>query len=233
MSHIIKTIFLFTVAVIIFSACKKGDNQKLLDENESVTEIMSTKSGSWWLYGSNEGIVTRRVATGRDSFKLERTYNYYETTDTTTGHITPEYFGKNGNNYIMLVDLDGNETEYINVIVQKENPQTGDKWSNTAERKYSGIPFNIRTDGKIVSTGGTMTINGNTFTNVTEVENALKVKLAPELDIQYKDCGKVRMWFARGVGIIKSDFDISIKLAFIKAYSRHYADSLVAYHIEP
>lgn len=233
MNHITKAAILVMATGIVFFSCKKGDNQKLLGENEPVTGIMSTKSGSWWLYGSNEAIVTRRVATGRDSFKLERTYDYYETTDTTTGHITPEYFGKNGDNYIMLVDLDGSETEYINVIVQKENPKAGDKWSNTADKKFSGIPFKILTEGKIVSTGGTMVINDNTFTDVTEVENALKVKLAPEPDFKYTDCGKIRMWFAKGVGIVKSDFDISIKLAFVKAYSRHYTDSLVAYHIEP
>jgi len=231
MSPIIKMVSAVIAAGIIFTACKKGDNEKLLDENEPVTGIMSTKEGSWWLYGSNEGIVTRRVATGRDSFKLERTYDYFETTDTSTGHVTPEYFGKNGDNYIMLVDLDGSEKEYINVIVQKENPQVGDEWSNTADKSYSGLPFKILTEGKVVSTGGTMVINGNTFTDVTEVENELKVKLVP--DIKYNDCGKIRMWFAKGIGIIKSDFDISIKLAFITAYSRHYADSLVGYHIEP
>jgi len=231
MNYIARAALLFTAVCFVVSACKKGDNEKLVGENEPVTGIMSTKSGSWWLYASNEGIVTRRVATGTDSFKEGRTYDYYETTDTTTGHITPEYFGKNGTNYIMLVDLDGGEKEYINVIVQKENPQVGDEWSNTADKSYSGFPFKILTEGKIVATGGTMTIGGNTFTDVTEVENTLKAKLAP--DIKYTNCGKIRMWFSKGVGIIKSDFDISIKLAFITAYSRHYADSLVDYHIEP
>lgn len=231
MRKLFKIVLIFAGICMVLPACKKGDNQKLLDENEPVSSIMSTKAGSWWLYGSNESIVTRRVATGRDSFMLERNYDYYETTDTTTGHITPEYFGKNGNNYIMLVDLDGSESDYINVIVQKEDPQVGDEWSNTANKTYSGIPFNVLTEGKIVSTGGVMTINGTTYTDVTEAKNTLKVK--PALALSYINCGSIVMWFSKGVGVIKTDFDIKIDIAFITAYSRHYTDSLLSYHIEP
>lgn len=214
---------------ITLTACKKGDNQKLDGDNDPISDFMSTKEGSWWMYGSNEGSVTIRRATGKDSLMLERIYNYYETTDTNSQYITPEYFGKNKDNFLMLVDMDlnGNKQNYLNVVVQKENPQVGDSWSNTGSLSYAGMPFDLLTEGEIKSTGGTMVLNGTTYTEVTEIENKLKFK--PKLHPIYAKCGTARMWFAKGIGIIKSDFDISVG----SLYTRKYNDSLLSYHIVP
>lgn len=227
MTHFLKATSAVLVSALLFAACKKGDNEKLTGENETVAEFMSTKEGSWWTYGSNEGTVTTRRATGRDSFKMERTYNYYETTDTNSKYVTPEYFGKNGTSYLMLVDLDGTHTKYMNVVVQKENALTGEKWENTGSISYSGIKFDLLTKGEVMSTGGSMVINGTTYTNVTQIKSDLKAKIfgTPV----YSDCGDATMWFSKGVGIIKSDFNISIS----SFYSRKYTDSLLSYHIEP
>lgn len=210
-------------------ACKKGDNQKLDGDNDPVSDFMSTKAESWWMYGSNEGTVTIRRATGKDSTMLGRIYNYYETTDTTSQYVTPEYFGKNQDKFLMLVDMDlnGNRQNYMNVVVQKDNPQVDDSWSNTGSLSYGGMPFDLLTEGKVKSTGGTMTMNGITYTEVTQIENALKFK--PKLTPIYVKCGTATMWFAKGIGIIRSDFDISIG----SLYSRKYNDSLLSYHIAP
>ncbi len=155
------------------TACKKGDNQKLDGDNDPVSDFMSTKDGSWWMYGSNEGTITIRRATGRDSVMLGRVYNYYEMTDTTaqSQYVTPEYFGKNQDNFLMLVDMDlnGNKQNYLNVVVQKDNPQVGTTWSNTGSLSYGGMPFDLLTEGEIKATGGTMVLNGTTYTDVTEI----------------------------------------------------------------
>ena len=160
-----KTAFLLVMTLAVLSySCKKGANEILDDNNDPVTDYMSTKQGSWWLYGANDGTVTRRVAKGIDSVKLDRTYNYYETIDTITQHITPEYFGKNAGMFLMLVDLDGSETNYMNVVVQKDNPQVGDTWTNTGDISYSGLSFDLLAEGEVMSIGGTMSINGHTYT---------------------------------------------------------------------
>lgn len=227
--YILPVATLSLLAAMSLTACKKGDNQKLDGDNNPVSDFMSTRADSWWMYGSNEGTVTIRRATGKDSTMLGRIYNYYETTDTTSQYITPEYFGKNQDKFLMLVDMDlnGNKQNYMNVVVQKENPAVGETWSNTGSLSYGGFPFDLLTEGEVKATGGTMVLNGITYTDVTEIENALKFK--PKLTPIYAKAGKARMWFAKGIGIIRSDFDISIG----SLYSRKYNDSLLSYHIEP
>lgn len=229
-----KILFAASIAIIAFttiSSCKKGDNEKLEGPNESVKELMSTKEGSYWLYSSNEGTVTRRYATGRDTTMLGNTFDFYEKTDTVTKYVTPEFFGKNGDNYLMLVDMEGSMTEYMNVIVSKTIPKPGDEWTNTADKTYSSIPFKLKTDGKIVSTGGSIELNGVTYNNVVEAENKLGVKVTGQPT--YTNCGKIKMWFVEGIGNIKTEFDIDIKLLSMSVYKRYYVESLIEYHIEP
>lgn len=223
-----KQILLLALTVVLFGACKKGDNEKLEQENTPDAAFMSTREGSWWLYGSNEGDIVKRKATGRDSLKEGRTYNYYEAQDTVSQHITPEYFARNGDLFLTLIDLDGSQSNYINAVVQKDNPQLGDTWSNTGSISYSGMQFDLLTEGEITGVGQTMHLNGHTYDNVVEVTNKLKARVSMP-PTPYTNCGTARMWFRKGIGVLKSDFDIAI-LSF---YSRHYTDSLLDYHIEP
>lgn len=221
----------FLATTTLLWACKKGDNQKLEGPNESIAELMSANEGSYWVYGSNEGSVTVRYSTGRDTVMLDNSYDYYEKTDTTTGFVTPEFFGKNGDYFLMLVDMDGSMTDYMNVIVNKSGAKAGDTWTNTADKTYASIPFKLKTEGKIISTGGTYTINGTTYNHVTVAENKLGVKVTGQP--VYTNCGSIKMWFAAGVGNIKSEFDLNIKVLTISLYSRYYTDSLLEYHIVP
>ena len=221
-----KYLFLSLCVVSLFS-CKKGDNQKLEANNTPITDYMSTKQGSWWMYGSQNGDITIRRATGRDSFMLDREYNYYETTDTGSNYVTPEYFGKNGDKFLMLVDLDGSMSKYMAVVVSKDSAQVGDEFSNTANMTYSAIPLNLLTEGDVVSTNESMTINNHTYDNLVKVKNALKAK--PVISPSYINCGSVTMWIKPGLGIVRAEFDIHIS----SFYSRQYTDSLIDYHIEP
>jgi|GEM_PF-497441 hypothetical protein len=229
MVKLLKATGVVLLAGLLFTACKKeGDNKKLGDENEPVSDFMSTKAGSWWQYGSTRSSSLVRRATGVDSFKESRMYSYYETTDEESQYVTPEYFGKNEDKYIMLADLDGSATNYITVVVNKDNAQVGDQWENTGEITYSGIKFDLRTKGEVVGAGGSMSINGVTYTDVTEIKNNLEAKIA--LTPVYTKCGTATMWFARGIGIIKTDFDIRIANGL---FEEKYVDSLIQYHIEP
>lgn len=214
------------ITCLLYS-CKKGDNTKLDENNDTVSGYMSTKAGSWWLYGSNDNSITRRVATGKDSMKLDRMYNYYESRDTMTGYFKPEYFSKNGDKFLMLVDLDGSATNYMNVVVQKDNAQLGDTWSNTGNISYSGMTFNLLAEGEVTGVHETMTIGQHTYADVVEINNKLKAK--PNLSPAYVDCGTARAWFQKGVGIIKADYDVHIGSFF----SKQYTDSLLEYYVAP
>lgn len=220
---------LFSFALLI-SSCKKkpGENEKMEGENESVVGYMSTKEGSWWLYASSDGTVTNRKATAKDSTMLGRKYDYYETTDTTSKFVTPEYFGKNGAYFFMLVDLDGTQTNYLPVVVNKDSIKLGDTWDNTTDLVYAGMTFNLLAEGEVTGVGQTLTINGKEYTDVVEINNKLKGRQAILAPV-YVNCGTAKLWFKKGVGIVKSDFNISVLSVFTKQYS----DSLIDYHIQP
>ncbi|MFT4062605.1 MAG: hypothetical protein QM642_09650 [Edaphocola sp.] len=217
-----------SAATLLFAAActKDGDNKNLDDDNDSVEDYMSTTAGSWWLYGSTDGSITRRVATGKDSLKLNREYNYYENTDTVTLYFKPEYFAKNGSYFLTLVDLDGSATNYMEVIVSKDSAVQGDEFTNTGDITYSGVPIDLKAEGTVTATGLTMTIGSHTYTDVMQITNALKAKLS--VSPIWTDCGTTTAWFKRGVGIIKTNYDVHI-LTF---FNQNYTDSLLDYHIE-
>lgn len=228
MKVIFKSLLAVFVFGFIFSSCKKkiGDNEKIKEPNESVKTYMSTKEGSWWMYASRDGVVIKRHATGRDSTMMGFIYNLYSTVDTNSLAVTPEFFAKNEDKYTMLIDMDGTQSNYIVGIVQKDSSFVGDSWTNTKSMTYSGIPVDLLIEGEVKAINQTITINGNTFKNVTEVKNVLKAKTAVT---PYVNCGHVNMWFSKGVGVIKTDFNIDI----MSIYTRKYVDSLINYHIAP
>jgi hypothetical protein len=219
-------LFLSAASALLLFSCKKGDNEKLEPNNNPVSGYMSTKQGSWWLYGSNDGSITRRIATGRDSMKEGKIYNYYENTDTMTQYFKPEYFGKNGDKFLTLADLDGTATYYMAVVVNKDNAVLGDTWSNTGSINYSGMEFSLLANGEVTGMNQTMVINGHTYTEVVEITNTLKAK--PALSPAYVNCGTAKAWFKKGIGIIKADYDIHLASFF----STQYTDSLLDYHFE-
>ncbi len=216
-----------TGLLLSVSSCNKGDNHDLDPDNQVPVDYMSTNPGSWWLYGSNEEVVYRRMATGLDSVKSGLTYDYYESYDTVDQHTTPEYFGKNEDKFLMLVDLFDDQQQYVTVVLSKDNAQTGDNWTNTESFTYSGIPLDAKFDCEVVATGLSMTINGKTYKDIVQISNALKAK--PTGTPIYANCGTVMIWYSKGIGIIKRTFDIHI----LSLYTRNYTDSLIDYHLEP
>lgn len=214
--------------LLILASCKKreGDNEKLDDEkNESVKEIMPTTFGSWWIYGSTEGNVVKRQATNKDSIKMGVLYNYYESVDTNTGYVTPEYYAKNELFYLRLLELDSTQTNYIPTIVFKDSALVGESWTNTGTVGFGIINVDVLIEGEVVEIIDKMTMSGFEFENVVKTTNKLKAKFGPT---PWTDCGEIEMWFCKGVGIIKSHFDIQIPMM----YNRTLTDSLLNYHIE-
>lgn len=217
---------LLLAAVVLSASCnkRKGDNQDLDPNNQQPNDYMSTQTGSWWLFGADDGKVYKRMATGQDSMKNGLLFSYYESIDTNSHYITPEYFGKNGNKYVSLFDLDGSQSNYITVVLLEDSAQTGDAWSNTQTYQSN---YDLLVESHVVSTDGTLTLNGETYTNVTHVYNTLFAK--PKVTPNYIDCGNINVWFAKGVGLVKEDADISV----LGIYNLQHKDSLLAYHIEP
>jgi len=173
---------LAALALFSVSSCKKkeGDNEKLdPNDNSTIGVYMPTTPGSWWKFkGNHDGDAKTviRYATGKDSLINGFNYDYFESKDSASQWITPEYFSKNNDNYIMLVDLDGSQTNYINAIVYKENASVGNTWLNTHEMSYSGFNVDVEIRGEVVGVNVTQQINGIDYTNVLQTKNELFIK---------------------------------------------------------
>lgn len=223
----IATLCLLTFVI----ACKKKDGaNKHLDPNQQeVSNYMSTKPGSWWLFGARNGDVTQRIATGKDSVKNGLLFSYFEKMDTTSesNAITPEYFGKNGINYVSLFDMDGGKTNYITLVFLQDDKT---EWENTDDYNYQGTKVNLWVKSKIEFADGTLTLGGKTYDKVTKVHHELKGKI--QLMPNYIDAGTLDVWFAKGIGIIMEDVNVKITVLGNTYAEKKHTDSLLSYHIE-
>jgi hypothetical protein len=141
-------------------------------------------------------------------------------------HI-PEYFGKNKDLYLSLIDLDGKEQTYITYVILKENWYPGMKWTNTETKKIDGWNVDMYIESEVQSVTDVLTLNGKTYDNVIHVYNDLKAKSV--VMPAYIKCGTLEVWFKKGVGILKEKGDIDILSGTVK---KNYADYLLDYHFE-
>lgn len=225
-----KSLGVLALATLTLFSCKKREGDNNSDENNvTVSDFMSTKVGSWWLYASNEGHVNLLEATGRDSTIDNAPYDYYTMTDTAsrTQYVTHTFYAKNGHNYLNLIDLDGSQTSFVPAIVFVDSATVGQTWLNTHRMRYSGLNVDIEIEGTVTAINATEVINGKTYNNVTKVKSTLRARQIPLVPV-WTNCGTVDMWFVKGIGVLKRKLDISI-LSF---YTRDYEENIIDYHIE-
>ncbi len=229
---------IFTILMILaigISSCtkKNGDNKGLNDGDKKPFDIMPTTNGSWWLYKADDGSIFYRYATGRDSFVENLTYDYFYRIDTTSAlrEKIPEFFGKNGDKYISLIDLDGSYTSFITYVILKDNWYKGMSWTNTEQRKLQGWNVQMYIQSNVLNVEEVLTINGKTYDSVVHVYNKLQAK-TPFLPT-YTNVGTLEVWFKKGIGIIKEKGDIDISPAGISLVSKKYGDELLDYYFVP
>lgn len=225
MKKLIPSILLALCVCALFSCKKKGENQGLDNDNQKKFDFMSTKPGSWWRYGSRDGILWKRESRGIDTVIMDRTYSYYERRDDGSPGYDPEYFGKNKENYFTLIDVDGSRDNYIDYLFWKKDATAGSKWDNTGSVK--GPPplgkVAVLIESSLISNTESMTIGSNTFNDIIHVKSNLKAGAANT------SVGSVNIWFKKDVGVIKEEVDINV----LSLYNIQYTDSLIDYHLEP
>jgi hypothetical protein len=223
----------FALVLFMLSSCKKeiGENQKLDPKDQKKYDLMTNVRGSWWLYGGSDSTVTILTASGRDSTVKGLFFSYYERVDTTSAlkDIMPEFFGKNTNRYITLMDLDGTYSRWVTIIFYKDGVPVGEKWTNTDKLDYLGLAFDIKTESSIVDTTGVMELNGRTYNKVIKIHHDFWGRVNIGFESDYTDVGYLDVWFVKGIGIIKKDLNIDLAGNFSKVYR----DSLLNYHFQP
>lgn len=222
---LIPMLWTLVIGLLGLSSCKKeGVNQGLDSNNQKKYDFMSTKGGSYWHYGSREGVRYKRFAREKDTVKNGLTYSYYERQeDTGSGHLTPEYFGKNGQYYITLLDLDGNETNYLEYVFWKEGAKKGDSWQNTGSVNHPSVgSVNLYTTSSEIEDNTSLLLGAQTYTGVVHVHSDIRtVTLNTKI-------GTMDMWFVKDIGVLREEAHINI----LGAYKYDHIDSLIGYHIE-
>lgn len=231
---LVRFFLLIVCGAVTITACRKkeGINQNLDPNKQTETNYMSTKSGSWWLFGARNGDITKRMATGKDTVKNGLKFDYFELLDTNKKFITPEYFGKNENKYVSLYDLDGAQTNYVTLVFLLDSVKTGSSWENTQNYKYSSYNINMLVQSRVDFIDGTLALGDTVYNKVTKVHHDLKGKLPP-LVPAYIGVGTLDVWFAQGIGIIKQDVNVDINVLGSSLLTKKHTDSLLDYHIEP
>lgn len=216
---------------LIFASCSKkteGTNQNLdPDKNTTVTEYMSTNPESWWQFRMEENNTvkeTTRRPTGNKATIDGFEYDLYHSIDSSTMYITNEYFAKNENYYLTLIDLDGSQSNYVKAIVYKDDGKLGDTWTSTHQMPYSGMNIDIEITSTISGINETKQLHGKSYDSVFVTSSTLRAKSGL---IPWTNCGTVEMWFRRGIGILKTDFNISI----LSLYNRQTKVELLNYQI--
>jgi hypothetical protein len=225
---------IFIMGIFFIISCKKpqGVNQGLNNNNTQTYDLMSTKSGSWWLYKATNGSVFYRYATGKDSIKENLTFNFYYRYDTTSALKTqyPDYFGKNSNKYITLIDIDGTQTTYLTYVILEDGWYNGQNWDNTETKTLQGINADIWIHSNVVNVNDTLTYNNKTYDSVIYVHSDINVRPSGLANIPpYTNCGTLDVWFKRGVGIIREKGAINIA----GIISNNYEDWLMDYYLVP
>jgi len=222
-----QTYFLLVICLLslcLFS-CKKNDgvNQHLDPHGQLSYDFMPKNEGSWWRYGSQTDIPYNRYARNKDSVMLGLTYRYYERKDDSAHGFQPEYFGKNNNFYLTLIDLDGSASNYVNYVYWKDSATLHTSWTNTASVNSPIGNVTITMSSSVAEYAISMTFSGQTFTNVMHVHSDCKGGLFNT------NLGTLDVWFVKGLGIIREEANFNL----LNQYKVKHTDSLIDYHIEP
>lgn len=229
--HLLQSrMLVFFAALFCLSACTKhGINENLNADNQKPYDFMSTKNGSYWHYGSREGISYKRFARDKDSVKNGLTFSYYERQeDTGAGLLTPEYFGKNGTYYVMLLDLENNgsvpppDNKYLEYVFWMEDAKQGATWQNTGTVYHPTVgDVKLYTSSKELEDNATLQLGNTTYTGVVHVHSDIRtVTLNTRI-------GTLDTWFIKDVGVLKEEAHINI----LGAYVQDHTDSLIDYQI--
>jgi hypothetical protein len=173
-------------------------------------EYFPMTSGSWWSYDEGGGDTSKTVVNGTTTVN-SKTYtrfinSYSYTTDTDTSLYrkdTPT------NSYYLFQDLSDLTTmglvmsnPKVEVQFLKATMAANDTWNNDFSATFNSFPVTLRFAFKCVSTTATVTSNGNTFTNVRQVEMTVQAGSGAAWSPL---AAPVNLYFAKDVGMVKVD----------------------------
>lgn len=192
-----RSLFLFTVMLLLvgFASCKKDDNNDTPSGGESYGP---TVAGSTWTYVNADGSSAfTYTATNRDTVAMGRTYDIL--TSTSGGNI---YQAQDGNDYYRFGSFSDLGISAVEELYLRQHLNIGDGWTINVPFTYMGFPLTANLFYTIKSKNQSRKVRSNNFENVVNVGLDLKISGA--------SIGTGDFFYARGIGLIESDLNVSI-----------------------
>lgn len=233
------TFLVLVLSVFLITSCKDkvpdGDNDPKDETPLDIGDFLPTKEGSWWLYNSTLPDQYLRKSTGKDTLKSGLMFKLFTYEAVSVGDKDAEYFGKfDGKDYYTLFTFDSVDANFFKVIILRDSCKVGDTWTNTGKMPYTAAGISGEVDiivkCEIQSITDTYSMTDTTFNNVIKMHAKLSGTTA--ILPSTIDCGSVTYYFAKGIGVVRQEFDIKISLLGIKLFEKKHTETLFDYHIE-
>lgn len=163
MKKVFSNISLVIAAMIFFTQCKK-DNSSPANSTPNFSPLTAASS---WTYKYTEGSVSsnfKLTATNRDTVANGKTYKVLTSSE---GGNT--YLSKVGNDYYRFASFPSIGINSFEELYLKDNKAVNDTWTGSTNFKYNNTDVTANLAYLIKGKGGTHTVNGKAFNNVTHV----------------------------------------------------------------
>ncbi len=229
-----KQIFILVAlcGTILFSNCKKEDTP--VDPGPTKDYLPST-AGSTFTYKSVSGGGTNTytlTVTANDTSSNSKTYKILTSTDGVN-----RYRAKIDNNYYQLAAFDGLNIPSFEDLYLKDNAAVNDTWNGAATFPSPLDPtqtINAKLVYTIMEKGISKTVEGKSYSDVIHVKLGLSISATiPPIPVPINiDLGGGNYYYSLGVGLIKSELNISSSNPLVTFPPFNLTETLTAYLIK-
>lgn len=209
-------LFTFMILLAFISACDSEETPPT-GNNASTGDYYPTAVNNEWTYSSGSSSYTSSLIAAEtiNNQLYYRFDNYSGVTASGTAVETDYWIRKDQGDYILRLDLDGNNGAYqvsmvnpVEIVLLQDYAQVGESWTSTANFEYTYTPLNSLYPNipNVVSNTEyrytmlqrdlTVTVQGVTYTEVLEVESVTSVPGATPVELT--------IYYAKDVGVIKT-----------------------------
>jgi len=165
-------------------------------------------NGSWWSYDTDAGDTTKTTVNGTTTL-IGRTWSRFVTTDD-FGGSDEAYFRKDNATNFYYTYVDASQfgafgitfsAAGLDMLFLKESLTNTSTWNSDHTGTMAGQPVTVRFNFTTVDANATVTVGGNTFTNVYHVRMVIRLGVAGV----FQDFSPAAdMYYAKGVGLIRA-----------------------------
>lgn len=201
---------LFVLSALMIS-CKKDE----ITTQPPAEKFMSLNSGNTWNYQQIDSPSTATPdtsdyqvkATDRDTTINSKSYKVCTGND---GSM--QYYNISGSDYYTYRKLpDALGGGFVEILYLKDNLAVGGTWTQTSPVTISGYTIDMTLNNRINQKGITKTVNGITYTNVTDVATTLSIAIP----IPYTLTSEIHYYYAPKVGQIENDTQIHLDVPLL------------------